>query len=398
MRKIAANYIFPITQKPLKNGIVYVDDAGTIIDLIDTKGDIKETENLEFYNGILVPGFVNSHCHIELSYLKNKIKKHKGLGSFITNVRLLRDENGKNIIKAIKKVDNEMLSSGIVAVGDISNNNVSFQTKKESKILYHTFIESFGFDDNYAEKIFKNAVSLLNEIRDKYLLTASLTPHSPYSVSKNLFNKISEFAKKNKGIISIHNQECEFENNLFFNKTGKLFDALKTIGLDFKNWKYTGKSSLQSTLHLLPKQNKTLLVHNTFTNRQDVDFALNYFKPNKQVYWVLCPNSNLYIENKLPDIDMFVKNKLNFAIGTDSLASNDKLSILDELITISRNFPNIPFNELIKWATLNGAKALNFDSQLGSFDIGKKPGINLISNFDFKNIKLIDESEVRVLV
>ena len=398
MRKIAANYIFPITQKPIKNGIIVIDDNGTIIDLIDTKGEIKETENLEFYSGILVPGFVNAHCHLELSYLKNKIEKHKGLSSFITDVRVLRDDDEKNIIKAIKNADREMRANGIVAVGDISNCNVSFQTKKESKILYHTFIESFGFDENKAEKNFNNAVSLFNEITDKYCLNASLVPHSPYSVSKNLFNKISEFAKKNKSIISIHNQECEYENSLFLNKTGKLFDALKTIGIDFTSWKHSGKSSLQSTLPLLPKQNKTLLIHNTFTNQQDVDFALNYFAENKNIFFVLCPNSNLYIENRLPDIGMFVKNNLNIAIGTDSLASNNNLSILDELKTINQKFSNIPFNETLKWATLNGAKALNFDSQLGSFDIGKKPGVNLISNFDFKNMKILDESEVRVLV
>ena len=182
------------------------------------------------------------------------------------------------------------------------------------------------------------------------------------------------------------------------NKTGELFDILKSIGIDFTNWKQTGKTSLQSTLTLLPKNNKTLLIHNTFTTEKDIDFALNYFGTNKAVYWVLCPNSNLYIENRLPKIERFIKNNLNIAIGTDSLASNDKLSILDELKTIGKNFPNISFTELIKWATLNGANALNFDSNLGSIDIGKNPGINLISNFDFKNMRLLDESEVKVLV
>ncbi|MBE9467818.1 MAG: amidohydrolase family protein [Bacteroidetes bacterium] len=398
MRKIAANYIFPITKEPIKNGIIVVDDNGTITDIIDTKGEIKETENLEFYSGILVPGFVNSHCHLELSYLKKKIEKHKGLSSFVTQVRELRDDDEKNIIKALKKADNEMSANGIVAVGDISNCNVSFQTKKQSKISYHTFIESFGFDEKNAEKIFKNSVSLFNEINDVYGLNASLVPHSPYSVSNNLFNKISQFAIQNKSIISFHNQESEAENSLFLNKTGKLYERLKSIGINFSNWKPSGKSSLQSTLPHLPKQNKTLLIHNTFSNQQDIDFALNYFDENKGLFWVLCPNSNLYIENQLPDIELFTKNKLNIAIGTDSLSSNDNLSILDELKTINKKFPNIEFKEVIKWATINGAEALNFDSQLGSFDIGKKPGINLIENFDFQNMKLIDQSEVRVLV
>ena len=398
MRKIAANYIFPITKEPIKNGIIVVDDNGAITDIIDTKGEIKETENLEFYSGILVPGFVNSHCHLELSYLKNKIEKRKGLSSFVSQVRALRDDAEQNIITALKKADNEMRANGIVAVGDISNCNISFQTKKQSKIIYHTFVEAFGFDENKAEEIFQKSELLYNEIVENYGLRASLVPHSPYSVSKNLFEKISEFAQINKSIISIHNQESEHENSLFLNKTGELYDRLRAIGIDFSNWKPTGESSLKSTLPRLPKQNKTLLIHNTNTNQQDIDFAQNYFTENKKLFWVLCPNSNLYIEDKLPDVELFTKNNLNIAIGTDSLSSNDSLSILDELKTINKNFPNIEFKEAIKWATINGAKALNFDSKLGSFDIGKTPGINLISNFDFKNMRLIDESEVSVLV
>ena len=166
MRKIAANYIFPISSKPLKNGIVEVDDSGKIINIIDTKGDLRESAKLEFYNGILVPGFVNAHSHTELSRLREKI-----------------EEKG---------------------------------------------------------------------------------------------NKIT--------------------------------------------------------------------------------------------------------------------------IGTGSSSSNDQQSVLYELITIQNHFPDISLEMLFKWATLNGAEALGFDKDLGSFEIGKTPGVNLISGIDFQNMQFTEKSEVKSLV
>ena len=87
MRKISANYVFPITSEPIKNGIIVLDDNNTIIEIIDNGGELKETYNLEFYNGIIVPGFVNTHCHLELSHLKNTIVKGKGMPRFIECVQ-----------------------------------------------------------------------------------------------------------------------------------------------------------------------------------------------------------------------------------------------------------------------------------------------------------------------
>jgi cytosine/adenosine deaminase-related metal-dependent hydrolase len=82
MRRLSAHYIFPVDTPPLKNGVIEIDDDGTILNIIDTHGKNKESAGTEFYNGILVPGFINTHCHLELSYLKGKITPQKGLASF----------------------------------------------------------------------------------------------------------------------------------------------------------------------------------------------------------------------------------------------------------------------------------------------------------------------------
>jgi cytosine/adenosine deaminase-related metal-dependent hydrolase len=153
---------------------------------------------------------------------------------------------------------------------------------------------------------------------------------------------------------------------------------------------------LISILPYLPDKNPLLLVHNTFTEKLDLE-ALKKNRSLKNTWFVLCPNSNLYIENQLPPIKLFRDEKLNICIGTDSLASNHELSVLAELITLQQNFPELELTELLIWATLNGAKALGIEATFGSFEPGKKPGINLISGVDFKTFRLTENSKVKRL-
>ena len=393
-RKISAHYVFPINAEPIKNGIIEVDDNGQILNVINPGDEIKELAGVEFYSGILVPGFINTHCHIELSHLKGVVPEHTGLHHFISQISKIRIANEKSILQSIEKADWEMQKNGIVAVGDISNTNYSLATKKSSKINYHTFVELFSLNPEKAKAVFESGKSLKNEFTDNRL-SASIVPHTPYSVSKELFRLISLEAGSGTKTMSIHNQECASENELFINKSGNIFDSLSNMGVDFSHFEPTGKNSLESVISYIPKGNKCLLVHNTFSKEHDIAIANEYFE---NVYWTFCPNANLYIENRLPNIPLFYKLSLNCTIGTDSLASNQQLSILEELKTIQAIFPQVPLTETLKWATLNGAKALNLSSNIGSFEIGKKPGINLISKIDFDKKQLKPESKVKVLV
>jgi len=107
----------------------------------------------------------------------------------------------------------------------------------------------------------------------------------------------------------------------------------------------------------------------------------------------LCPKANLYIEDRIPKINNFILGGQDIVIGTDSLASNDTLDILEELKVIHQEYPELDFNETIKWATLNGAKALNLDSELGSLEVGKRPGLLLLEGMD--TFKLNPKVKVR---
>ncbi len=389
MRRLSANYIYTINSAPLKNGIIEVDDNGKILNIIDTNGNLRESRGLEFYNGILVPGFINTHCHLELSHLKNKLPKKKGLVNFISNVRNLRDSNKTNILNEIKKADKLMWQNGIVACGDISNSEISFNVKQNSKIFYYTFIEVFGLDSKKNNEIIKTTRNLLHELKHKNL-QGSISPHSTYALNKDLFFELNKTKQNN--IISIHNQESKDENEIFKTNSGELYSFFKTFS-DY-NFPLTKKTSIKSVSDFLNKSIKTLFVHNTFSDASDINFIVSNFK---NPYFSFCPASNLYIENKLPDFLVFKNYTDKITVGSDSLASNTSLNILDELKILSAN-SDFSLDELLRFATINGANFLGISDKFGSLSTGKTPGINLISGIDFKQMQLTKKSIIKKLI
>jgi len=394
MRKISANYIYTSSGKVLNKGIIVVDSFGKIIDIVDTKGDLREIAGLEFYSGILVPGFVNAHCHLELSQMKNILDCRKqGLPKFIAQI-IKKRFSPDNLQDFIKKADKEMYLEGIVAVGDISNNSDSFEVKKNSDIFYHTFVEVFTVNNQFSFETFRKAGDFVSKLKE-YELKGNIVPHASYSVPQELWDLIKQNKPENKQVVSVHNMETASENMIFENKTGELYDTLQKLGFDFNHFSFTKKNSEQHTLSNLDRDDNILLIHNTYCTENDI---LEAKKFSENIYRVLCPDSNLFIENRLPDIEMMYKNDEKICIGTDSYSSNDRLSILTEMKAITRNFPQIPFEEILKWATINGAKALMIDDYAGSIEIGKTPGLNLISNFDFAGKKLCDKSELKKLI
>jgi len=166
---------------------------------------------------------------------------------------------------------------------------------------------------------------------------------------------------------------------------------MKKLGIRYSWFTPTGLSPLESVAGYMPRENPLLLVHNTFSTEKDVDFALSAFD---NVFWALCPNANLYIEDALPDVPLLIEKSAQITIGTDSPASNRKLSVLEEIKTISGKFPQIPLAEMLKWSSLNGARFLGIDDRYGSFRKGRQPGINLISGLSEDHSSLTADTKV----
>lgn len=392
MLRFSANYIFPITGSPIRNGIVEVDDSGRVVEIIDPMGEALEKSSTGFYNGVIVPGFVNTHCHTELSHFRGKLRPETGLSGFVEQVRSLRIENVVDSESDIKKGIDEMSRQGIVAVADICNTSDSFFAKQNSSIRFVNLMEILGLDESKAEIIIEHAKMLKEFPAYKAGDTAYLTPHSTYTLSQKLWSLLGNELKESR-IISVHLGESQMERELTEKKEGKLAET-------FQSWGFSVESIPVGTpvdivQKYIPTDNKVLFVHNTFLKKDEV---VRLKQQYRNATFVLCPASNLFIEKALPDMEMLVDTGVNITLGTDSLASSSSLSILDQLNLIIKSFPQLTFSQILEWATINGARALGMEEEIGSIEIVKKPGLILIYPFDFGNMKPLPHSKVKRLV
>jgi cytosine/adenosine deaminase-related metal-dependent hydrolase len=370
--KFSADNIFDGAEM-LENKVLVTNGQGVIETIIDKQ---EAGEDVQYFSGILSPGFINCHCHLELSHMKGLIPEQTGLVDFVMTVMSRRNFEQEQILDAITKAEKEMMANGIVAVGDICNTTNTIQQKQQNNLHYYNFIEATGFVPQFANARFEQTKNVYDQFSlqlSAFDFQYAIVPHAPYSTSLALMQLINEEATGKT--ISIHNQESKEEDAFFITGESKFRKLFETFNIDISFYKPSGKSSLQTYLPTLNKAKNLLLVHDSFTSIGDIHFIQ---QTNQSIFVCLCPNANIYIENVLPNIDSFINNNLNIVVGTDSLASNHQLNIREELKTIRKQYPSISITQLLQWATSNGAKALQMNDMLGSFEKGKQPGIVLI--------------------
>lgn len=263
MRRLAANYIFPITSAPIRNGYVDFNDDGTVIGTGQLSG---ETAGTEFYNGIIVPGFTNAHCHIELSHLEGKFREATGMSGFIDQINALRESAPKDVrIANMKRQFDRLYDEGVSAMADISNCDESFGMKSGTAMYTRTFIEVFGSEPQDAQAVIDDARKLLAKALDAGL-DAGITPHSPYTMSSDLLRMASAEGLK-AGFISYHNQESQEEDDMIGFHRGPLYDNYRNRGLSIVP--ATGKPAIfhfldrLQEIHPAPFDEHILLIHNT---------------------------------------------------------------------------------------------------------------------------------------
>jgi len=324
--------------------------------------------------------------------MKGLIPEQTGLIDFVFNIVTQRNRfMDEQVQQAIADAETEMITNGIVAVGDICNTISTLQQKQLGRLYYYNFIETSGWIPSIAGNRFEKSTAFLHAfetLNNHHLLhqsSSSYAPHAPYSVSEPLWALMKpHFSGKTT---TIHNQETRFEDDLFLNGTGDFVRMYQMMNIDNSFYQPSGKSSLQTYLPQLKNASNVLLVHDTFIQVDDIAFVRQQSITNQQdIYFCLCVNANLYIENALPPLNLLAKHPDAIVVGTDSLASNHGLSILDELKTIQSHFPVITVTHLLQWATANGAAALQLQDKLGSFEKGKIPGIILLENVPEGNI------------
>jgi cytosine/adenosine deaminase-related metal-dependent hydrolase len=380
-KKYQADKLFTGTEMMDGSRVLITGDNGLIKDIVHEREAGDDIERLE---GILCPGFINSHCHLELSHMKGLIPEKTGLVDFVFKVVTQRHFAEEEVQHAISKAEDEMLENGIVAVGDISNTLHTLPQKLKLRLAYYNFVEVLGWLPDAAEAMFKSSQANYDAFAKSFAATC-IVPHASYSVSENLWQRIIPCFKDK--VVSIHNQETAFEDELFLEGTGDFVRMYEMMKIKNPLFLPSKKSSLQTYFSKLQDAGGVILVHNTFTGPADVDYIMQQTNVSGQpVSFCLCVNANRYIEDKLPPVETLYNRNCNIVIGTDSLASNWSLSILDEIKTVRRYFPAIPIAEILQWSTFNGAKALQMDDKLGSFGWGKQPGVLCIEN-DLSGVK-----------
>jgi cytosine/adenosine deaminase-related metal-dependent hydrolase len=369
------------------NQVLITKEDGTIEAILPV---LEAGDDIQHFEGILCPGFVNAHCHLELSHMKGMIPAHTGLQEFVKQIVALRQVEPELIQEAIVAAEAEMMANGIVAVGDISNTLDTLSQKAKHNLAYYSFVELYDLDPTLAADKIIAGLEMQKQFQEN-CVRASIVPHAPYSVTNNLWDLLS--AHFGVHTISMHNQETPDENDFFKTKTGSFLGMYERTKVNLDFFKATGLSSLQSILPIFKKAHHGILVHNSFTSAEDIQ-AVHAAMDN--AFWCLCPNANQYIEQTMPPVELLRSQKANIVIGTDSYASNWSLNILDELKIIQKHHPDIPLSETLGWATLNGARALQMGKHLGSFEKGKKPGVVLIKGIDTLN-DLRNASSQRIL-
>jgi len=395
MQYLSADCILPVTGKPCYNSVLAIEDDGTVEGIFEKSKLEGSFYEIRYFRGILCPGFINTHCHLELSWAKGLISEGKGLDDFVRQLEEFRKSVSKNNInKAIETAALQMQQSGIIATVDIANDEHTIEYKSKNQHYFQTLVEVFGSNPTFAGLIFEKALSLKKQFEaETQHGRTSIVPHATYSLSEELFRKVVTVG--NNILLSLHHQENEDENLFFLNGSGPIAERRATFNPGLSKYSGTGNRPMESISDYFNPDQKLLLVHNTVTTEQDIEFILNYFN---HVFWCLCPNANLYIEHKLPDVRLLRSRGCIITLGTDSLASNQQLSILEEIKTIQKHFPEIPFTELVYWGTMNGAEFIGEENLLGSFEKGKKPGVVLIENVDIESLMLKPESTSRLII
>ena len=380
MNRIAAEYIFTLTcPEPIRNGYVEYDDKGTVT-AIGECGDPEKEEH--FVKGAVVPGFVNAHCHLELSYLWKSFRKGTGMAGFIDQINAMRDSKSlEEKLHDIRHWMNIMWDRGVSAMADISNCSDTFAVKRDSPMYTRTFLEVFGTEPEDCGTVMESVMKLKAEA-ERCGLDAAPTPHSCYTMSPELVTAASAEGLKS-GFLSYHSEETEEEEDMIKYGRGAMWENRKAAGMSVPP--VTGKSSLLyfidrlEKVHPAPFDEHILLVHEVCMDQEGIDAVKETLR---HPFVALCPLSNIFIQNTLPPVPLMRRNGLKITVGTDSLSSNDDLDMVRELYCLQSAFHEIGLGEMLVWASRNGAEFLAKDNQYGTLETGKRPGLVRLDNLD----------------
>jgi aminodeoxyfutalosine deaminase len=378
MTRLGAAWVVPIDQPPIRDGWVAVDN-----DRILGVGRGNDPEARAFGpirplgSVALLPGLVNAHTHLELSWLRNRVPPANAFTSWVKQLIVARGgavEHAEDpaVIEAAASAAREAIETGTVAVGDVSNSLASVSVLAGAGLSAVVFHELLGFKETSGAVIERTAVARSAAAeRAGNRVRVSIAPHAPYSVSPELFRAVRQAVSAcAEPRTSVHVGESTEEMELLATGTGEWARMLRWIGAWREDWVPPRSGPVEYLDSLGMIDDRTLVVHGV----QLSDDSLARLR-QRGATLVTCPRSNQWVGVGVPPIERFYGSGVALAVGTDSLASVADLNLFEELRVMRWLGPRVPASRLLESATLIGARALGLDHELGSLTPGKRAEI-----------------------
>ena len=366
--KIEAKWIIPVSSPPIEDGVIIIREGR--IAFIGEKGgcpDIYCDEIIDCQQQIVMPGLINPHTHLALSGLKGRIRQGLGFTDWIREVvSYTREMSQEDVISSVKMGIDELVSAGTTTIGDISRSGYSLKILKESGLRGIVYKEVIGFNRSQREEEMESLRVCIESLSSNGKVIFGVSPHSPYTLSQELLKESYSFAVKRDYPVAIHIAETVSESEFIEKGTGEIRDLMIEFGLWDKGWYPPGDSPVRY-LNNIGALKGIMGIHLNHVDDHDLDLL----KEN-EVSVIFCPGSNQWfgrdIRYSLPG---FLERGINVALATDSLASNWNINLFLEMRRTNILFPQLDYHLIIEMCTINGAKALNMENQIGELSIGK---------------------------
>ncbi len=362
MQRLTAGWVVPVGTPPLPRGQVAVD--GGRIEWVGPQDapDAPGGPLVDLGPGILLPGLVNAHTHLELSFLKGHLEGRTGFVDWVRGVVEGREVDAEVARRAAGGAIRELEESGTVAVGDVSNRLGHLDLLEGSRLRSVVFHELLAWDARRAETVARRAEQRMSEwSSESGKVQLRLAAHAPYSVSPALFEEL----RRRGGVASIHLAESREESRFLDSGAGPWAGLLAERGLGEVPFEAPGVSPVRYLRDLGVLHAGQLVVHCVQTDAEDARLLRR-----AGVFVALCPRSNQRLGVGLPPVPRLLEQGVPLCLGTDSLASVESLRMEDEMHALREAFPDLPAAAIVEMATRGGARALGFPD-LGTIAAGQ---------------------------
>jgi cytosine/adenosine deaminase-related metal-dependent hydrolase len=365
-----ARWLVPICEPPIRDGWVAVDRGRIVAFGRPAPGDTQGEQDLGHV--AILPGLVNAHTHLELSYLRDQIDPASDFVTWIRGVVAARqqrpDPKADEIMDAVDAAIAESTACGTAIVGDISNTLVTFDPLVNSPLAGVVFYEMIRFAAEGAERVVADAMRNLDGLVPTDVVRVGLAAHAPYSVAPLLFRAIRAAARRDPlAPCSVHLSESAEEVEFIKTGTGPWRTFLEEVRAWDPAWVAPGVSPVRFLEDCGFLDARVLAVHGVQMSSDDLKRL-----EARGATLVTCPRSNGHTGAGAPPLEDFYASGVRVAIGTDSLASAPDLNVFAELATMRALAPSIPATSLLESATWQGARALGFDAEFGTIEPGKR--------------------------